>query len=279
MRWLMAALGATALTGCAPEGTKAPTPPDTQALRDTFTAPSGRLTAQSAQAVVSTLEARLQEVADVASLLTLGTGAVGALTGTVAVEHGLSAADGEAASSAGWALESRHDGLTVGVEAGGWVVLERRCPGWGDPDERGQIALTAVATSASGFADTLWGAARGCRAIRGADGARLRYDADIRLVVPDFERPSELMLQIAGAVTVDGATREYDFRARFAEGRAFLSQRLDEGQSLLLGLDFEKLGQAQTLEDLLDGLEVVDAQGTWTCDLQGCTGPGGEIAW
>ena len=52
MRWLMAALGATALTGCAPEGTKAPTPPDTQALRDTFTAPSGRLTAQSAQAVV-----------------------------------------------------------------------------------------------------------------------------------------------------------------------------------------------------------------------------------
>ena len=270
-RWTALAC-ALALLGCADEGSNAPEPPDTASLRATFAAPTGALDEAAVVTVLGSLEGRLQELTDVVSLLTLGTGAVDTLVGTVDTEQGLSAAPVELAPG----LEQRGYGLSV--EAGGWVELVRRCPGWGEPDGRGDIKLTAVVTSGAGFAETIWGAARGCLASRATDGARLRYDADIRLVLPDFD-PSRLIVQITGRIGVDDAVRTYDFRARFSEGLMYLNQQLEGGESLLVGLDFQALGQAATVEDLLAGLTIQDRSGTWQCDLSGCDSPVGTIQW
>lgn len=253
---LWATLG---LAGC-PSADEAPTPPDVSDLIAAYASPDGVLTAEVAATLVREADTRLATVADAASLVAVLVGAVDALVGLEALggsERPLTAA---VTSAPGLAQRS----WAISLESGGWLELQRRCPGWGDVrDARGQLNLRAV-VDGNTVNPVIWGEVEACRALLGDE--QRRYDGTVRLHAPGLGREG-ILLAIAGTLKVGDAERSLDFDARYADGLFYLRQVID-GRSFLLGAVAGQTGGE---------VRVVDAGGTWRCDVAGCEGPMGEV--
>jgi hypothetical protein len=257
MRWGLLAL--LPLFGCERPAPERPTPPDLSALVEAYNTPTGTLNARSGRALVEALPERLQDVADVISLVVVASGGV----------TGFGGIDTEAES----ALHAAHYGLSteegvwhVTAEAGGWGELRRRCPGWEDDGDRGVLTLRALIEPA-GISDTIWGEVAGCRAVD-EEGKRFRYDGELAIFAPNLGQ-SGFLFSMLGTVDNSELARGFELDLQIADSLLMMRHTLDDGARFLIGLDTEAN----------DGLRIEDATGLWQCGEGGCTGPGGDLSW
>lgn len=255
-RWALC-VPLAAMTACAPDVAERPTAPNLSDLVAAYATPTAELSSETAQALVTAIPSRVQSLADVVSLVAVVSGSVGGFSGIEVDENGLRRS-GLSTETGEWSLSA---------EAGGWVELRRRCPGWNQEDRRGVLTLRAL-VEPSGVSEAIWGEVDGCRAVD-ESGHQFEYHGEIALWAPGLAS-GPIVFSIEGDVRDAEGTRAFGLDFQMADQAVLLKHELDDGSRFLIGV----------AKDGAEGLRILDAYGLWSCDTSGCALPDGEtLSW
>jgi hypothetical protein len=245
-----------ALAGCR-ERSAPPEPPDMADLVTAYEAQDGRLTGDTAPALVAGVAASLREAEALRDL-------------AVEVIAALSAADGEQAREDGLAVRRR----ALSAEGDAWARVTHRC---GDLDgDDGEIVLRYVFAD-DGPGEVVWGEADDC--LLGAAEAAHRLDGDVRVHLPDLRVP-RLVVAFDGEWArgaAEAAPLAVDVQLDFEAQRLFVRRRLEDGARFLVGLSLAEGDGSPLL--------VRDRDGLWTCRVETgfgggrCERDGAEVRW
>ncbi|MEZ4469148.1 MAG: hypothetical protein R3F43_33105 [bacterium] len=249
--WFLALL----VGGCTNE-IELPSAPNMRAVVQRFEVVDGTLDAESAPLLLQASAVKLGYLGDVDQLVEV-------LTGLTTGLDNLDETDAR--------LEVRHQGLQAGgvqIDPGAWAVYHRACPGSGAEarSDRGSLDLTLL-FEGTAINPVIWGGMKSCLL-----GAALRLDGEVRFYVPNLTQGlTRLIVDFAGQLSQDGDPwTQVAFDALITPGEGVLTTVDVEGRGrFLVGYGFGT-----------SGVQVVDAQGTWQCGTDTCTGPdGARVPW
>lgn len=267
-RFASAAALLLALTwGCQDKPEPTPTPPDMQPLLTSYDQQEGQLSKDALVQIAERLSGQLEQISEAMLLFQEVFATLGALE--------------EDENEPG----EQQQGLTVRREAistslDGWGRLIRRCPGWKDEAERGELNLTAIFDAEEGLGQTLWGESKACRFQPDA-GPRL-FDGKINFhMLKSAEGDiNGWLFEFAGELVKAEGPSPFQVDLLIRDNLLYLREQVEAGQ-FLIGLDFS----AGTFDPNNLPVFIRDGDGDWTCafnqaTLSGaCDGPGGQISW
>jgi hypothetical protein len=254
-----------------------PKAPSMSTLIRAYEQPTGALDSESGVLLTESLIAKARDLKAAALLIESVVNAVDGVDGKDDTDASALTADPDARL-----YSEVEQGLTGSLDL--WTKVTWICFGWEGPTapvdtKWGKVVLNALGNT-KGLSDVIWGNLSRCKLLQD-DGGQQELSGALKFRFPqDVENP-ELLFDFEGTwLDPDGKPVRLDLDFALLGETLSVLQTTDAGT-------FRVQVPLQSARDLLvgGGLQVTDAEGTWSCtatpDLRGgrCSAGGDEVAW